>query len=632
MKNRKFGAVFSLLLMAALFLYLPVQAGEKQGEKKHFVKAILITEDACNAELTDSLAAAGKLPYLAAFRKKAAKAEYVTAHFPTKTGPGHASLYCGCYGDVHGITCNEVNKGKDHTILELTNGFISSSLTAEPLWTASSRQGMKTLLINAAQSAPVEKYLKDAPEGSLIIVNGFGGHKSGFEIIDQNKVQHSKTVWKNIPVCENVVSDEIKAGDTNLYIAVLDTTRNGKKDFSQIKIGTTADFKDKDTVTLKPSVKGFSGVIPVKFGNDYAGVHFSLISLDKKGEKFKILKSCIMAETINGKPVDEEYVRKTGGFCGNGASGMYSKGEFGKTIPQGGDGTAEKIYLETAELVNRQLGAKAKYCAAKYNPDLIVGYTPYPDETLHMWFGYADYEKTGFDPAKGKLMRHYLEQSFIFADAYFGDVLSIASDNTYFALASDHGMDSCYKMFYPNTILKNAGLIATDDKGKIDLSKTKIIYGMQNGAFLMVNSTDYKGGIVTPEQKDEVIKQAVDALSKARDPITGESIVTGFYYPSVDETRWGIGGPKGGDVYLDLLYGYYFSSAMKDEYASPCEPIGAHIFIPSRKNMHSMFYFSGPGIKAKTFKPCRIIDIMPTLFNYLKITPPADCKGKTVEF
>jgi predicted AlkP superfamily pyrophosphatase or phosphodiesterase len=627
MNYKKFSYTLILSLMFALMTIFTANSAEPT-DKTHKVRAILITEDACSPKLTDNLAKSGKLPNLAKFRKTAARAKYVTAHYPTKTAPGHASLYCGCYGNVHGVTCNDVNKGKDDNILKLRSGFVSGSLTAEPIWMTTSKQGLKTLVMNAAQSSPPDKYLQAAPPGSLIFVNGYSETKSGFEIIDESKVTPSRTGWNNLPPIERFISGQIKVGDTILFILFLDTNKNGKIDFSTVKISPVNDSKDKDTITLTKTKRGFSRGIPVHFNNEVGGVHFSLISMDDSGRKYRLVKSAIDIEKINGKPVDEEYVRKTGGFCGNGAYWIYSKGAFGKPLPKGGDGKAEKIYLESVELVNRQLGAKFKYNTAKYSPDFVVGYTPYPDETLHMWFGYADYKKSGYDPVKGKIMKAFLEEAFVYADQFLGSAMAAASDDTYFVLASDHGMDSCNKMFYPNTILKNAGLLAVNEKGEIDLSKTKIIYGMQNGAFLLVNTNDYKDGIVPAEQKEEIIRQAVDALSRARDPKTGKAIVTGFYYPAQDEEKWGIGGAKGGDVYLDLLSGYYFSSGINKEYATNIDPIGAHIFLPLRKNVRSMFYLRGPGVEpGEIYPPCRIIDIVPTLCNYLKINPPADSRG-----
>ncbi|MCE1245529.1 MAG: alkaline phosphatase family protein [Firmicutes bacterium] len=616
--------IVSLLCLSASVLF----AAEKQSG--HKIRAILITEDACNAELTDSLAESGKLPYLCEFRKKAARAEYVTAHFPNKTAPGHASLYCACYGNKHGITCNDVNKGKNHTILDLESGYSSTVMMAEPVWVASAKQGMKTLLVDAMQCSPAKTYLKSVPPGSLIIVNGYNDAKSDFEVITEKQIQPADIVRKSLPEHEYVMSGRFQVGDTTLYIARIDNSPNGKKDFSSIIISPDANVRNIDAVTLKAGKKGYSGVVPVKFGKDYAGVHFMLLSLDQSGKEFRIVKSSIHVEEINDKSPDIDYIRKTGGFCAEGSSGPYFDGSFGKTIPQGGDGTAEELYLESVDLINRQLSAKVKYCTEKYKPDFVVGYTPYPDEALHWWFGYADYKKTGFDPDKGEKLKHYLEQSFISADRYLGSVLELASKDTYIVVASDHAMDSCNKMFYPNTILKKAGLLATDENGRIDPSRTKILYGLQNGAFFLVNTTDYKNGIVPPAEKAQVVRQAVDVLSRARDPKTHESIITGFYYPDTDESFWGIGGPRGGDLYIDVKTGYYLSSAVKPDYAKDADPMGVHVFIPSRRNMHSMFYISGPDVDKKVYKPCRIIDIVPTLMKYLKIKPPADCKGKPV--
>jgi len=120
-------------------------------------------------------------------------------------------------------------------------------------------------------------------------------------------------------------------------------------------------------------------------------------------------------------------VKTTGGFIGNGAISLYLGGELGKPLFKGGHGKAESLYLESVKLINRLLLKKLKHAVEKFKPDLVIGYTPYPDETLHIWFGFADYERTGVDTELGEKMRFYLGQAFKYADEYLGEVIKLSS-------------------------------------------------------------------------------------------------------------------------------------------------------------------------------------------------------------
>ena len=617
-----------IFIFVFCFLFSPVFA--ENSSSKHKIKAILITEDGANAETVLALIKAGKLPNLEKLNSMGGHSEFVVTNFPSKTAPSHASLFCGCFGDVHGISSNRVQKGVEHNILQTSSGFNGKNLTAEPVWVTASKQGLKTVVLHSPLSSPASKYINDRNKENLVIFEGYPYMKTPFKVLNSRSLSKDKVKWQNLPKHEGVIkTGSFKVGDTVLYLALIDENINGKKDFSSIVIGRKKDFQDADTVILnKEKDRKYSKHILVKYGKEYTGVNFQYLSLNESGDKFRIVQSATYLEKINGQPVGKDYVEKTGGFIGNGAVSLYFKGKLGRPAYKGGDGTAEERYIESVRLINGNLAKKLKYAAKNYQPDFLMGYTPYPDETLHMWLGLSDYNRSGLEPVHTVFMGSCLWKVFQSADDYLGAVLDVASPETYIAAASDHGMDSYNKLFYPNTVLKEAGLIVLKN-GKIDLSKTKIIYGKEGGGFLRVNSTRYKEGIVKPEDEESVIRQAVSALSKIRDPHTGEALVTGFYYPNIDGKRFGIGGVKGGDVYLDILPGYYFSGGFNNKPVKKVRPGGQHIYMPRRKPIHSMFYFKGPGIKSGTvLKEHRIIDIIPTLCHWLGIEPPANATGK----
>ncbi len=81
------------------------------------------------------------LPSFARMLEEGAHASRMTAVYPSNTFPGHVSLATGTYPDVHGVI--------DNSFIDSQRGRYSMSddaswLLAEPLWIASTRQGITT--------------------------------------------------------------------------------------------------------------------------------------------------------------------------------------------------------------------------------------------------------------------------------------------------------------------------------------------------------------------------------------------------------------------------------------------------------------------------------------------------------
>src|SRR5262249_18692261 len=124
-------------------------------------------------------------------------------------------------------------------------------------------------------------------------------------------------------------------------------------------------------------------------------------------------------------------------------------------------------------------------------------------------------------------LRPFLEKIYRNCDDHLGLFLSHRPPNSVIALISDHGMQGIYKRVALNRALQEAGLLFLDHQGRVDLSKTAIIYPAVNNGYLLVNGTDRKNGIVAPEERAAVIAKARAALLAIRD---GERAVVKTIY------------------------------------------------------------------------------------------------------
>ena len=93
------------------------------------------------------------------------------------------------------------------------------------------------------------------------------------------------------------------------------------------------------------------------------------------------------------------------------------------------------------------------------------------------------------------------------SDELLGCLMTYRTERTVVALISDHGMEGTYKLVAINKLLQASGLLATDQRGRVDLARTKAIYATINNGYLLINSTDRKDGIVPPEERSDVVRR-----------------------------------------------------------------------------------------------------------------------------
>jgi hypothetical protein len=121
-----------------------------------------------------------------------------------------------------------------------------------------------------------------------------------------------------------------------------------------------------------------------------------------------------------------------------------------------------------------------------------------------------------------------------------------------------------------------------------------------------------------------------DVLGSVRD---GEqNVVTAIYDAEFDGEAMGIGGPAGGDLYIDLAPGYDFDPRIGNgALITESEPYGNHGANPEQLSMRTLMVFNGPGIRAgRRLLDVRLIDFAPTLAWLLHLPQPKDATGRVL--
>jgi predicted AlkP superfamily phosphohydrolase/phosphomutase len=597
-------------------------------------KAIVLAWDGTVPTFVDELTRQGKLPNLAKLIAGGAFADDVRPGFPSKTAPGFASLMTGAPPRVTGISGNRVPREPraDYTILDSMAGFSGAPLLAEPIWAAAQRAGKKVVISHIPSFAAENSENTVRFHGYSMIAG-----RDGIVTPRLSKPQPA-TSWNKLPASDAPALEISFAVAASKFFGLLvDDPADEQIGYDTLLLTRSRNAEDIE-VKLKSTAAGatgelfWSGPVEVKTsGERSASVYFRLFELRGDGSDFFLYFTRPARAMVTPEEALEGAGDTVRSFIGNGASILYQQGSFGRTIPSGGSGGAEARYLETVRFAQHQLMETNRWALAHLPWDLFLAYTPFPDESEHLWRGYLDPGLSTYREEIANRLRPFLEQVYKSSDDHLGLFLANRPADTIIAVISDHGMQAVNKRFAINRLLQQKGLLAIDEQGRIDLSKSKVLYPSINNGYLLINSMDRKNGIVAAKQRKELARQVSDLLSEVRDG--DQPVVKNVYDAEIRGAEMGIGGPSGGDVYIELVPGYDFDPRTTPEpLITQVEPYGSHGANPEQSSMRTVMLFHGPGIAAgHRLQNVRIIDFAPTISRLLGFPAPKNSSGRALD-
>jgi predicted AlkP superfamily phosphohydrolase/phosphomutase len=639
------------LLISTLFV-APVEAQGRRGAQQpdRQGKVILTSMDGLAYHMWAKDPAVRGLKTLRRIAARGVMARGMIQAFPSITPAGHAALWTGAYGDVSGIitSSNPILPRSEHTAFERKSGYDADLLHAEPIWVTAARQGIKVLAHQSTQNYPfVEQTTAPGAATPPILVSGYGpGNIERDGVIrPANVTPEDATEWKpalprsSLPVrafkwsIRNVTfygalvaEQSASRGYTAMYIAA-------DPQGPRVRVGPHA------TETLPPPGRAlaryFSAGLSLTAGkkNVPTVAYFRLFELAPDGSDFLLYQPYIHElafydGTAASRSVVEAALKEAGGFIGNGPGYLYDDGKLGKQVYNGGDGTAERRYLEGMEMVIRQFNRLTLWFHNRYSPQLHIDYCPYPDEMDHTWYGLVRPDVTGVAPTVARRIQEFRRWGYAAIDTRVALLDRLAGPRGHIIFGSDHGMSPIKKEVSVNIALREAGLLATDSNNAIDTKRTQAIHLK---LCVLVNTTDWKDGIVPLEKRKEVVDRAEQALRAVRDPETKQPVFTAFFRPEDYQEKLGIGGPAGGDLYFELAPGYYTSDRTTGEVVTALKvPDGHHGFLSTRPEMLASFIARGPRLpRGAQIATIHSIDVAPLVADLLGISPPAQARGRS---
>lgn len=332
--------------------------------------------------------------------------------------------------------------------------------------------------------------------------------------------------------------------------------------------------------------------------------------------------------------------------------------------------TAQTL-LEDVEFTLKWRESLVMHAFERGDWDLFMGVFSTTDRTQHMTYAMHDPEHPAHDPAKAnELVQFFGEEIpvkdaipsiYRQADRVLGRILDGLRPNDLLLVVSDHGFQSFRWQVDVNQLLAGLGFLALDpelaaakppagqpiEAGRssrhgsllssyVDWSKTRA-YSLGMGA-VYLNQIGREGqGIVAPEARQAVLEELRAALLAAKDPRTGDNLVSQVVITKEDRT-----GPHG-DREPDLMIGFasHYGPAWTSrgggtwlvdtaaggvEFGPLVEPndspwSGDHVGVDTR-NVLGLF-LSNQRFELPADRPVHVLEIAPTVLDFLGIERPA---------
>lgn len=621
-------------------------------------RAIVVSFDAFNERrITDTVDPA-RIPAIRALFGAGSCAVSVQPAFPSVTAAGHAAVWTGGFGNVSGIAANSHLRlpSAAHSILETLNGFSVAGLRAEPLWISAAATGMTVFAHHVTQAPGPPGYPVDDGEppdtfrvarararealasSRLSVLNGYNRVLMAPRVVTQRDVRlAAATGWRGVSAdgaaralefSLPLSGDSLVRGDT-LHILVRVWLAG---DSAQLYAGFARDLsravrvmphaEERAPARGRTLARFFSdaAVIPLRDGRR-ASMRLRLFTLTARDTAFTLFVPGMQLAEANRSALTSAYDEAVPGWVGNSAAALWESGAFGRTMLRGGDGTAEWRWMESAELLARGFMEGAAWGWRTSQPRLMLDYFPLGDDTDHALWGLLDARWPGYDAARAGRVRAVRDRLWELTDLRLGALMQLAraSPGTRLFVTGDHGMRATWRRFRPNVALQQAGLLALDGAGRIDLSRTRA--ASANGYWISVNRRGRRGGIVAEGQVGEVMDEVRRALLAVRDE-WGRAVVTQVIdRRDAGAAALGIGGAAGGDVYYEVAEGYRWTWEPQGPVVDDAPAVlGSHGFPSTSPDMHTVFCQWWPDARgAPRAVGARLTDVAPAVKSWMGI-------------
>lgn len=512
-------------------------------------RVLLLSLDGLGYKILSSDPAARELRSLHALAGRGTFTPIRTS-FPSKTSAGHAAIFSGKWAGENGVFSNTNPRAPraQYRLDETITGFRAESLAAEPIWTAAARLGHKTVAYQATQAYPFNKLSAglDLPRPPVVL-NGY-----------QTKMLAPHRAVRP--------RDLVTQAQGWLW-------RDGELTFHITRTGTQALTITHEGYTVKVTRQRFSPLL--RIGS--TGAYFRLFEIS--ASDFLLYRTSIHEPGASG--IDAALMlQETGAFIGNSPTSLYRAGGLGAPLYAGGDGTAERRYLECFALVTAQMTRQMLWLDRRIQPRLFVGYYPQADDLEHVFYGLS---QTGV-----KAVDEIRRQAYAILDRHLAQLLKRFG---HIVVTSDHGMSPTTHEIHMGALLQELGWPPTHAK--------------PNASCVFLNTADWRNGVIP-------VAEAASARERLATALARHPLITRVYRHA-ELPAFGLTGDRQPDVCFEVIPLHYpVESAKGPVVQAKAHAEGEHGFDPSREEMKAILVTSQRGVAMEA-----VVGIAPLVLAWL---------------
>jgi predicted AlkP superfamily phosphohydrolase/phosphomutase len=305
----------------------------------------------------------------------------------------------------------------------------------------------------------------------------------------------------------------------------------------------------------------------------------------------------------------------------------------------------EAAYLQQCDLVLGERERMMQYELSRFTEGFFYMLFDTPDRVQHMLWRFRDPQHPCFEPDLAPELATRIEEHYRKCDALLAAVLDKVDENTLLIVLSDHGFGTFRRAFDTNTWLWQNGLLTLKDNHKpgeelgdgfsfVDWSKTSAYAVGLGGIYLNFKGREQAGILEEGTEADGVRRAIQSGLTNLPDTHTQraairnvsrrEELYSGAFAGNAPDLL--VNFNPGFRVSWHTAVGGFANSLIEDNMRRWS---GDHIVDPEAVP-GILFMNRAMRENANSISPPRIIDLAPTILNYLGVAIPESMEGSSL--
>jgi len=681
MNAKSLRLAFSFTLLIALLgaVWSPGLGAPPIPGKPSASKVLFFTADGMRPDLMERYASQGVMPAYADLLARGVRGDNgLLQAFPPNTGVGWYTLATGAYPGEHGSTNNTFHRVGEGNFNNRTSFATTGILQADTLPQSAERAGKTVVAVEwagarnfvPALQGPVVDFRTFFSNRGILLNYDIPGQPAGanaFGVSYQRVDLDPASGWINVPSSFSpAMQEQVKltntafpAGnnvdrffDIYLYDSTDDATTNfdhalivpstsakdGAAAVADLAAGDWADVK----VTLTGALAGKTGGFNLKvidLAPDLSRFRLYFTSITRANASYL---ACACAATFE-ETLNHDFPSSTAADFSPLEAGIVDEDTYVEQGLMWKD--AHFAYLD---YIFNTLGVQ---------PDLLMLGNPVTDEFSHQFMAlvtptdmegdpnpyYDDVQDDNIPDGRIEIREGYLRAAYEEADQTLALGHSLMGEETTVFASSDHGFAPQWYAVNAGTVLKNAGLQATEQTSNCRVggapTKAKACWAGGTAQIYVSLAGRDPGGVVAAGDYENVRNQITAAFQNLTDPVNPgaqvvEVVIKKELLRDVDGSD-SLHPTRSGDVVVVLRPPYQFDAATPGQPIAFSQFFGQHGYLPDlvdlehNVNMHGVFVAAGPGVREQAIvADVRAVDVAPTIAFLMDIPGPQNASGR----